>query len=294
MLPTRAGVALLVTLVTMLLASINYNLSLGYALVFLLGSVFVTHILHTWRTLVGLRLECARTGEAFVGGRAAWLLRVFNDATHERAGLRVRDAEGALLAQTHLAGAAHAELRIELTAPRRGLQNPGPLTVESTQPLGWIRAWSYLAPDAPQPVYPAPHGARALPSAVIASTEAHGSTHTALRGQGDDFAGLRTGQATDSPRHIAWKQYAQGKGLLTKTWASPATSDCVLDWRALPPALPLEERLSQLCAWVLSARRAGLRTTLILPDGTSGPGEDAAHHEACLLRLALYGHGGRP
>jgi uncharacterized protein (DUF58 family) len=283
-LPSRAGMALLITLLTMLIASINYNLSLGYALVFLLGSVFVVHILHSWRTLTHLELRIEASGESFAGQSASWRFVASNDARHVRPGLRLKAADGRLLLQIDVAAASQAESPFSLPAPQRGIQQAGQLTLETTQPLGWIRAWSYLEPDAPTIVFPTPEGSLPMPGGLAASqSDQHGSP---LPGQ-DDFAGLRNHQPADSPRHIAWKQLAQGRGLLTKTYASAAAQECVLDWRLLPANLPFEARLSQLTAWVLDARHAGARTTLILPDSETGPGEDAAHHQACLLRLAL-------
>jgi hypothetical protein len=52
-LPTGFGLALGLTLLVMLLASINYTLSLGFALTFLIGSVAWISIHHAFRNLVG-------------------------------------------------------------------------------------------------------------------------------------------------------------------------------------------------------------------------------------------------
>lgn len=285
-LPTPAGLALLLTLLAMLVASINYNLSLGYGLVFLLGSVFVVHILHTWRTLTGLRVRVTPQGECFAGQAASWRLSLENDGRHERPALRLLDESGALLASADAAPGSRTETRFTRPAPQRGPLQPGFLTLESTQPLGWIRAWSYLEPDAPVCVFPAPEGALPIPQGFAASQT---GTHRASQPGQDDFAGLRTHQASDSLRHVAWKQLAQGRGWLTKQYDSTSTPDCILDWRQLPATLDTEQRLSQLCVWVLATRQAGTRTTLILPEGQTGPGDDAAHHQACLTRLALSG-----
>ncbi len=290
-LPSRAGLALLLTLLAMLIASINYNLSLGYGLVFLLGSVFVLHILHSWRTLTNLEVGIEAHGESFAGGSATWRLVARNNTRGERPGLRLRSADGHILREGFdVPAESQADLLFALPAPRRGLLQPGQLTLETTQPLGWIRAWSSREPDAPAIVFPTPAGTRPLPAGL--SPAQSGQNGSMVAGQ-DDFAGLRKHQAADSPRHIAWKQLAQGRGMLTKTWASAAARECVLDWRQLPVDQPFEIRLSQLAAWVLEARAAGMRTSLILPDSETGPGEDAAHHQACLLRLALCAGGGR-
>lgn len=283
-LPTRAGLALLATLLTMLLASINYNLSLGYALVFLLGSVFVVHILFAWRSLVGLQLEFQASGESFAGSSVHWQVTLGNEQAHERAAICLLDPQGALLGSTDIPPKSRQTLLLALPAPHRGLQQAGQITLECRQPLGWIRAWAYTEPDAPAVIYPAPLGSLPLPDAP---GKAQQGSLGERPGQ-DDFAGLRGFQPGDSPRHIAWKQLAQGRGLMSKQFSGHAAPECVLSWATLPTLAP-EERLSQLTAWVLQARQCGARTTLILPDSQTGPGEDAAHHQACLLRLALFG-----
>jgi uncharacterized protein (DUF58 family) len=287
-LPTRAGLALLATLLVMLLASINYNLSLGYALVFLLGSVFVAHILFSWRTLVDLELSLQPGEEQFAGSTATWQLSLHNIQRHERPAIRMLDSEGQFLLQTDVPAHALIAQKIGLPAPQRGLQQPGQLTLESCQPLGWIRAWAYIEPDAPALIYPAPAGELPWPEA---SSTQHAGPQGERAGQ-DDFAGLRGFQPGDSPRHIAWKQLAQGRGLMTKQFSANTAPECVLDWAALPAGLPVEARLSQLTAWVLQARQQGARSTLRLPGSETGPGADPAHHQACLLRLALF-PGGR-
>src|SRR5208283_274252 len=50
-LPTRRGLALIATLSIMLLTSMNYALSLGHALTFLVTGLFAAALLQTWRNL---------------------------------------------------------------------------------------------------------------------------------------------------------------------------------------------------------------------------------------------------
>ena len=51
-LPTRAGLAYAFALGVILLGAMNYNLSLGHALVFLLAGLGIVAILHTFRNLL--------------------------------------------------------------------------------------------------------------------------------------------------------------------------------------------------------------------------------------------------
>ncbi len=50
-LPTAGGLMFGVTILLMLIGSINYNLNLGYVLVFLLAGNGMVSMLHTWRNL---------------------------------------------------------------------------------------------------------------------------------------------------------------------------------------------------------------------------------------------------
>ena len=59
-LPTRRGVAFMATIATMLVLSLNYALSLGFAVTFLLTGLAAAALLHTWRNLAGLELRAAR------------------------------------------------------------------------------------------------------------------------------------------------------------------------------------------------------------------------------------------
>ena len=65
-LPTSAGLMFGVTLVLLLIGSINYNLSLGYVLTFLLAGIGIVSMLHTWRNLARVAL---RPGEDAAGLR---------------------------------------------------------------------------------------------------------------------------------------------------------------------------------------------------------------------------------
>lgn len=284
-LPTPAGVAMLVTLLLMLIGSINYSLALGYALTFLLGAVWLAHILASWRNLVGLSLHFRATGEAFAGGMAAMLVQLGNRATQPRLGITLHLADGQpLLAQAEVPARAETPFAVAWPVARRGLRRPGRIVVECRHPLGWIRAWSYLEPDVQQLVLPAPVGELPLPEGFAEAAE------PVLAGApgNEDFAGLRPLQHGDPPSRVAWKTLARSDPPLVKHYLGGSSQELCLDWHALPRELDREARLSQLTQWVLTARRAGRPFELRLPGWRQGPSAEPAHFETCLTRLALF------
>ncbi len=69
-LPTRAGLMFALTLLTLLLASINYQLNLGHVLTFLLAGSGVVSLQLTHNTLRGLRLHLKPVAAVFAGASA--------------------------------------------------------------------------------------------------------------------------------------------------------------------------------------------------------------------------------
>lgn len=285
-LPTRAGVGYAVALLVMLLGSINYSLSLGHLLTFLLAGLGVVAILHTFRNLVRLAIAPGRAPPVFAGGSAAFHLVLHGSgAPLDRPGIRLWLPDGeSTTVDVPAEGAAEAVLR--LPAPRRGWLGLPRVGLETTWPLGLIRAWAYCAPAARCLVYPQP--AAKAPPLPLGGGESGGRAG----GQGrEDFAGLRSHQPADPLRHVAWKTAArQGLDapLLTKQFDGAAAARLWLDWDQLA-GFNTETRLSILTRWALDAHAAGLEWGLRLPGRTLAPAAGAAHLHATLMALALHG-----
>ena len=88
-LPTRRGWAFLAALLLMLIASINYALSLGYALCFLLTGLFAATLLHTYKNLSGIVVQHMSAGDAFAGDKLPFYLKVHNPSSTDRHGLNL-------------------------------------------------------------------------------------------------------------------------------------------------------------------------------------------------------------
>ncbi len=290
-LPTVRGCAFLVALLLMLVASINYALSLGYALSFLLTGLFAATLLHTYRNLAGLELLAIRAGDAFAGEPLAFTLELAERTGLERTGIDVRAAappvgrvDGAT-ARADLPANGTTSLELAVATRARGVRPLGRLTLSSDWPLGLWRTWSYVhAPDAGL-VWPAPEPAPP-PLPVGGAGDGDGAR---VRTSDGDVAGLASYVPGDSPSRIAWKSAARGTGLKVRLFDDAApTSATVLALDAAGAGGP-EERLSRLCAWVLEAERRGTDYALELPgkriDASAGP----AHRRAVLDALARAG-----
>ncbi|MBI4998256.1 MAG: DUF58 domain-containing protein [Rhodocyclales bacterium] len=283
-LPTRAGLGFAAALLTMLVGSINYNLSLGYVLTFLLAGLGVVAILHTFRNLVRLKVSRGRTPPVFAGEHAAFHLVLASDIDRHAIRLWLSGGEGA---SVDVGAHDSVDACLRLPATRRGWLALPRVGIETTWPLGLIRAWAYCAPDLRCLVYPKP--AAKAPPLPWGAGELGGRRRG---GQGaDDFAGLRSHQPADPPRHVAWKtaaRHGEDAPLLTKQFDGAATARIWLDWDRVPGD-DVETRLAILTRWALDAHAAGLDWGLRLPERSMAPAAGEAHLQAALTALALHG-----
>lgn len=290
-LPTRAGLAYATMLSLMLSGAMNYNLNLGYALVFLLAALGLLAILHTFRNLVHLQLEAGRAAPVFAGEPARFTLHLINQRHEPRHDITLAplldEPSPASPVTLSLPAQAQTSADLELISQQRGWLTLPRIKLSTTYPLGLVRTWSYCAPSMRCLIYPTP--ATAAPAWPLAPAE-QGQQQPQSPGQ-DDFAGLRPHQAADNLRHIAWKAAARQPHapLQAKQFSAQAAQTLWLDWQQLPPHLDTEQRLSLLCRWLCDAEAAGLRWGLRLPDSELPAAQGPAHLQAGLARLALFG-----
>jgi uncharacterized protein (DUF58 family) len=289
-LPTGAGYLFAIVLAVMLTGAINYTLSLGHALVFLLAGLGLAAMVHTFRNLLGITITPGRPEPVFAGETARFPIHLANTRSDSRQALDFRFAGGDEV-QVNLPSEGNACIDVPCAAPLRGRLDPGRLTLATRYPLGLFRAWSYPYPVLSCLVYPRPL-ARPLPPPTPVE-----DTGIARGDSGhEDFAGLRAHTPSDPPRHIAWKTVARSVDawpLLVKHFAGGAGEELWLDWELTADETDEETRLSVLAGWVLAAENAQLSYGLSVPGQRIPPATGAAHSDRCLEALALFGFDGR-
>ena len=282
--PTRLGWLFGGTLLILLVGSINYALSLGFALTFLLGGVALAGMVHTARNLARVAVSTGRAEPVFVDDPAQFRIHLEARAAFDRPAILARHVDSGSQLVLDVPGGGSAEVVLAAPARKRGWLPLGRVMLETRFPLGLFRAWSYVEPEARCLVYPKPERSPLPPPSADAAA---GSLRMQTQGN-DDFSGLRTYQLSDSPRHVAWKAVARSEDMLTKQFTGEAAAEMWLDWQKLPGALGLEQRLSRLAGWVLAAERTGAHYGLRLPGVEIAPGRGDAHRSSCLKTLALY------
>ncbi|WP_256775754.1 MULTISPECIES: DUF58 domain-containing protein [unclassified Stenotrophomonas] len=283
-LPTRFGLFVAALLAAMLLGALNYNNNPAMLLALLLATVAIASTISAHLQLSDLQIDAVSAEPVHAGQPMRLRISLSRRDARARRGLEVAHAQA--VAFGHLIDSEQIEVDLMLPTERRGWLDLERIRISTTQPLGLVRAWSWVWPDAPLLVYAAPATqAPPLP-------ESGGDPlHTRVRANGDELHQLRPYRAGDPQRSIAWKHSARRDTLLVREYEQAVGVDVLLDWRQLS-SLPVEARIARLARWVDVAERDGRRYTLQLPgQPVLGPGNGSAHHHLCQRALALMPHG---
>jgi uncharacterized protein (DUF58 family) len=284
-LPTRAGLAFAGLVLVMLLAGLNYSNSMAMMITFLLGGFGMIAMHLTHRNLAGVALRTVAGVDAFVGEHGRLLVTLENSADTARLGLDC-DVAGGVRASVDVPAGGTARADVGLSLERRGRLAVDRITLSTRFPFGLFRAWTYVHIRAGLIAWPVPRGRRDMP----AEASSGGNAPAVHRVGDEEWAGLREFRSGDSPRQVAWGAYARGRGLLVKTYQSPAAHHRLFDLASVPGA-DLEQRLEQLSAWIVAAHARGERYGLRLPDQMVPPDSGNDHRARCLNGLALLGSG---
>lgn len=284
--PTQPGFLFGMVLLAMLLASINYQLSLGYLFTFLVGAVGVVGMHRTHDVLLGLEVSCVQTLPGHAGANVTFVLRIRNPHRHLRAGLMFFVDKTLLAQDVFIEPLGQKDVPIQVAVQRRGIAACPRIQIQTVFPFGLWRAWSYVWPRTNVLVYPAL-------SAQIAPRSGRGKGIGASRtGSGQDsFSHVSPYNEGDDVKRLHWQSFAREQ-LALRQHEGEAGDEDLYRLDALETHLPLEERLSRLASAITLADQRGARFALALNEAEAAQPQFAsgnAHRHALLARLALVG-----
>ena len=281
--PSKAGAGFIVLIFLCWLMATNFTNNLVHIFTYFLLSLMIIVMHRSHGNLSGVKVRALKVQPAFEG-ESLWIdIQLRTDKPIPRKGIQL-GWPGEVQELVDLNEQGRALVKLPVLAGQRGYFCPGRLKITTYYPLGLFRVWSWVQLDIQALVYPKPIF-QGKPPAVDAQGEAQAQGPT-VKG-GEDFSHLDDYHPGDNLRQVAWKQFAQGKGLKVKRYESHQDARVWLDWDSLP-GLPLEPRLSRLAGWAVSAFREQQAYGLRLPGIEIQPNHGDAHQQQVLRALALF------
>lgn len=289
-LPTRPGAMLALTLVLLLVASINYQLNLGYLLTFLLAGCAAVgmHVCHA--NLRGLSLHLTPPAPVHAGMAAQLEIRLASQGRQPRYGIGLALDEAGRShppAWTDVPAQGSTTVQVAWRVPSRGWHALPTLSASTLFPLGTFRVWAIWRPATRLLAYPA---IEAHPPPLPPGEPQPGHAGISATRSPGEFDGVRAYRRGDPLHAVVWKKAAQamaaGRDDLVSRDASGSQRALLwLDYASCGAPDP-ESRLSRLTAWVLQADQLELAYGLRLPGCQIAPDQGAAHRNRCLEALA--------
>lgn len=281
--PSLSGLAFLLLAILIWLLGTNYQNNLILSLAYLQLSLIIIVILHTYSNLAGIQLKYVGYEPNFVGKQLAFKLEIISRSK--------RGCENLVMMWDNQNESIRISLdpgetkRIELCvhADRRGRKRPRRIYIASTYPMGIIRCWTRLRLQAEAWAYPEP---KECPLPQMSPSDDPGAGFESPH-RGDDFSNLKEFQVGDPLKHIAWKAFAQGRGLYSKEFSDQISQNKEIRWKDFYRG-DKELALSHMCYWVLQYAQSNASYSLSLPGVEIEPGEGDYHRKRCLLALAQY------
>lgn len=281
---TAAGWGFMLLMLCGFLMSVNFSNNLIFAMTFLLAGIALVGWWQTRSNLRGLGFGDWRCEPVFAGQSAICRLALDNPSLLERYALRAVSKESSEGIEMRLPAQAGIEMILARPTTSRGLLKAIPASLQSRFPLGLFQARLGTGQLPGCLIYPAPTGTQPLPDGAQGQ-QAH------LRRESGSYTDMRRYAPGDPPSRIAWQALARTDALYTKEFDGAEGQPAL--WLSAEAVLAgaQEQKLSQLCRWVLDAHRQGREYGLDIPGIQISPANDEAHQRCCLRALALFGHG---
>jgi len=280
-LPASQSLGFFLVIVLLWLVGTNYENNLVLLLSYLLIAIFVSAIFATHGNLSGLKISVSGCSQAFAGEPLIVYLKINNRGKASRLRLRFEWA-GAEQVIADIPADTDTNLEVSLPTKHRGWLRPGRLKIESSYPLGIIRAWTLPKLSAPALVFPEP-----IEAPTVDGNGSEGMEGQAHKRGIDDFGGLEAWRPGVPMQRIAWKHYSAGRGLLEKKFEANTSNPEWLDWEYYPD-LETEARLSALCAKALEMEQLGQHYGLKMPGTMLLPSQGETHLVRVLTALACF------
>jgi len=282
--PTKFGFVYLVFVLLLFLLGTNYQNNVIILLSYLLSSLFITCMMHSFYNFSGLQLEAPKQLEGYTNQSITFGLEAVSNKSRHNIIVSIDDepseAYSVIKGNSTLSATFFPHKRGQYLLPR--------VKISSEYALGLFTTWTRLDFACLCTVFPSPKKVKNINLQGDSSNKHDMDVNNQRKGI-EDFYELKTHQEGEPLSHIAWKQFARGQGKFTKHYQEPDGQSQWLDLARMP-AKDIEDKLSIMCYLVLELYRNEQCFGLQLGSQEIAPSSGNAHLKACLTALALFGN----
>jgi len=285
-LPTRMGWYFGLIMTALFGIAVKFDNQAAFMMLFVLVSVALIGMIYTHNNVIGLTLSGQSSNSVFLGEHAEFPLTIKNEGNKERNAVWV--VSGGFHQVMQLTPHSEQQVRLKLPTVQRGYVNCDPISLTSLFPIGIFFCWTKRFVSQKRClVYPQPLDLISLP--IDSSEAGKQENQSSARHGNDDYSGMKQYQPGDKIRDIHWPSVAKTNKLVTVEYETLSPSSINLSWNDLPKHLSVEDKLSQLCYWVVESEKVNARYQLEMPNNTIAYDNGKAHFHTCLRTLALWG-----
>lgn len=302
--PTPFGFVYLFFDILLFLLGTNYQNNIILLFSYLLASLFITVMLHSFYNISQLTLSSPAKQFTFSKQLAYVPIKISAKKAHFDINFYFSRQENITNKTVlHQCNLGESQLLLPYLASHRGIHNLGRVKIFSEYPLGLFITWAMLDFSHQLVVFPQPkklNNSLNYLSGIDELAQSESTIQTESAGI-DDFSELKDYVNGVSQARIAWKQLARGQGKLSKHYQNQTGS---LRWLKLSemPSNHIETKLSYLCFLILEYSKQNVdfglildlypstanNTTLNNQSLTIKPSIGYHHQQCCLVALAEF------
>jgi uncharacterized protein (DUF58 family) len=294
--PSRFGLSYLGFVVLVFLLGTNYQNNIILLFSYLLASLFISVMLHSFYNFSQLRFYSRSKQQGYADEKLYFPITLTAEKTHYDINAHFTDRR----LNSHTESVAQClpgseEIKLCYQSTTRGKHYLGRVTVFSEYSLGFFKSKTVLDFGHYAIVYPKAKSLIAGQYQFSAQPDDPNieSVQTANHVGTDDFSELRSFVRGESRARTAWKQLAKGQGHYSKHYQA---SQGQLQWLKLQdmPSNDIETQLAYLSFLIgeltASHQTFGLSLSAELSNESMNiaPNTGFNHQQACLTALALY------
>lgn len=286
-LPTRSGLIFSVLLFILLIGSINYNKSLGFAFTFFLVGIGNVLLYSCWKNLAGLHLKSGGAPSIVSGQTASFCVQIENTDNVLRPSIHISQ-HGIEFEIADIAPLSIQQMHFKIKSLQRGWLNAGRFRLSTQYPAGLFVAWTWIDLSMRCLVYPKPVSDEKIMSLYTNA----GDESKQLENGNNEYDQLKKFSDGDNWRQICWKTAAKSNILYSKQFKGGTIQNQWINWFEIKAngqeINDVELKISIMARLVIDSHEQQHNYGLILPASRVEPAAGNVHFQQCMRLLALF------